>query len=144
VAEGAGVKGWAPAANVILFDQAIDYITNQIRANPGFSSNYLWRANVWSERKEHDIGIADYNEAIRLDPGMSRSRLLKALIRLTIGHEDVVADARSAIETDAWKGTDSLYAAIVGHLGARRVKNKDAAREFLDDADHKADKSLWP
>ena len=30
VAEGSSVKGWAPAANVILFDQAIDYITGQI------------------------------------------------------------------------------------------------------------------
>jgi len=69
VAEGSGVKGWAPAANVILFDQAIDYITNQIRANPGAASNYVWRANIWSARKEFDIAIADCNEAIRLDPG---------------------------------------------------------------------------
>ena len=30
VAEGSSVKGWAPAANVILFDQAIDHITGQI------------------------------------------------------------------------------------------------------------------
>ena len=30
VAEGSSAKGWAPAANVILFDQAIDYITGQI------------------------------------------------------------------------------------------------------------------
>jgi tetratricopeptide (TPR) repeat protein len=69
VAEGSGVKGWAPAANVILFDQAIDYTTNQIRANPGAASKYLWRANVWEARKELEIAIADYNEAIRLDPG---------------------------------------------------------------------------
>jgi tetratricopeptide (TPR) repeat protein len=69
VAEGSGVKGWAPAANVILFDQAIDYITNRIRANPGAASNCVRRANVWRERKEFDIAIADYDEAIRLDPG---------------------------------------------------------------------------
>ena len=69
VAEGSGVKGWAPSANVILFDQAIDYITNRIRANPGAASNCVRRANVWRERKEFDIAIADYDEAIRLDPG---------------------------------------------------------------------------
>ena len=51
VAESSGVKGWAPAANVILFDQAIDYITAQIRANPGAASNYNWRANVWGAQK---------------------------------------------------------------------------------------------
>src|SRR5271157_1147829 len=69
VAEGSSAKGWAPAANVILFDQAIDCITGQIRANPGDWAKYVWRANVWLKRKELDTAIADYNEAIRLNPG---------------------------------------------------------------------------
>ena len=69
VAEGSSAKGWAPAANVILFDQAIDYITGQIRANPGDWAKYVWRANVWLKQKELDTAIADYNEAIRLNPG---------------------------------------------------------------------------
>jgi tetratricopeptide (TPR) repeat protein len=69
VAEGSSAKGWAPAANVILFDQAIDYITGQIRAKPGDWAKYVWRANVWLKRKELDTAIADYNEAIRLNPG---------------------------------------------------------------------------
>jgi len=69
VAEGSSVKGWAPAANVILIDRAIDYITRQIDANPGDWAKYVWRANVWLELKEFDIAIADYNEAIRLNPG---------------------------------------------------------------------------
>ena len=69
VAEGSSAKGWAPAANVILFDQAIDYITGQIRAKPGDWAKYVWRANVWLKRKELDTAIADYNEAIRLKPG---------------------------------------------------------------------------
>ena len=69
VAEGSSAKGWAPAANVILFDQAIDYITGQIRANPGDWAKYVWRANVSLKREEFDSAIADYNEAIRLNPG---------------------------------------------------------------------------
>ena len=39
VAEGSSAKGWAPAANVILFDQAIDYITGQIRATRAIGLN---------------------------------------------------------------------------------------------------------
>ena len=69
VAEGSSVKGWAPAANVILIDRAIDYITRQIDAKPDDSAKYVWRANVWLELKEFDIAIADFNEAIRLDHG---------------------------------------------------------------------------
>ena len=69
VAEGSGTKGSAPAANVILFDQAVDHITNRIRAYASSAPRYLWRAAVWSARKEPDKAIADYNEAIRLAPG---------------------------------------------------------------------------
>jgi hypothetical protein len=50
VAENSGAKGWAPAANVIPFEQAVDYITGLIRANPGDASNYSWRGNVWKDR----------------------------------------------------------------------------------------------
>ncbi|MGO8903968.1 MAG: hypothetical protein ACLQU5_37385 [Isosphaeraceae bacterium] len=61
VAEGSSVKGWAPAANVILIDRAIDYITRQIDAKPDDSAKYVWRANVCLELKEFDIAIADFN-----------------------------------------------------------------------------------
>ena len=39
VAEGSSAKGWAPAANVVLFDQAIDYITGQIRETRAIGLN---------------------------------------------------------------------------------------------------------
>ena len=108
VAEGSGVKGWAPAANVILFDQAIDYITNQIRANPGAASNYLWRANVWSARKEFDIAIADLNEAIRLDPGDALAynnrgiawRAKKDYDKAIADYNEAIADYNEAIRLD--------------------------------------------
>jgi tetratricopeptide (TPR) repeat protein len=67
-AEKEGVEGWVKAEYVIPYDQAIDYYTNQIRANPTQSSWYISRGNVWSEKGEYDIAIADYNEAIRLEP----------------------------------------------------------------------------
>src|SRR5271157_6008370 len=102
VAEGSSAKGWAPAANVILFDQAIDYITGQIRANPGDWAKYVWRANVWLKRKELGTAIADYNEAIRLNPGSAgvahqgRGRAWRA----KKDYDKAIADYNEAIRLD--------------------------------------------
>ncbi|MGO9812532.1 MAG: tetratricopeptide repeat protein [Isosphaeraceae bacterium] len=212
VAEGSGVKGWAPSANVILFDQAIDYVTNQIRANPGSSACYLWRANVWKERKEFDIAIADcneairldpgyaaaynnrglawhakkdydkaiadfneairldpgyalayynrglawhakkdydraiadYNEAIRLDPGDALAYYNRGVAFLITGSEKAGDDERKALELQGWRGTDSQYAVLWGHFGARRAGKDDDAQRFLDDAADKCDTAAWP
>src|SRR5208337_2720422 len=128
VAEGSNVKGWAPAANVILFEQAIDYITNQIRANPGGSSNYLRRANVWSERKELEIAIADYNEAIRLDPGFAPAFSNRGVVFLLTGSEKAGDDERKFLELEGWRGEYSQYAVLWGYFGSRRAGKAEVAR----------------
>ena len=66
--EKSGVAGWVKSAYVIPYEQAVEFYTNQIRANPQ-ANFYNFRGNVWSEKKEYDIAIADYNEAIRTKPG---------------------------------------------------------------------------
>ena len=66
--ETRGTQGWVKIENVIPYDQAIDYFTNEIRASPGNATNYVNRGLIWAERKELDIAIADFSEAIRLDP----------------------------------------------------------------------------
>jgi hypothetical protein len=63
-----GVSGWARVTDVVPFDQAIDYFTRVIQANPRRASAYAMRARVWHEKKELDNAIRDYTEAIRLDP----------------------------------------------------------------------------
>ena len=65
--ETSGIAGWVQSKYVIPYDQAIDHYTDQIRANPR-ASLFNSRGLIWSARKEYDIAIADYNEAIRLDP----------------------------------------------------------------------------
>ncbi|APW61404.1 tetratricopeptide repeat protein [Paludisphaera borealis] len=111
---------------------------------PDSPAAYNNRGNVWLGKKEYEKANGDFNEAIRLDPGSVWPRLGKALVGLSTGREEAVADARLAIEAAGWKDENSIYATIVGHLGARRVKKDDVAKEVLDEADRKADKSHWP
>jgi hypothetical protein len=68
VAEKEGMSGWVKTADVIPFDQAIDYLTAEIQANPGSSGDYSNRGFIWHAKGEHDSAFADYNEAIRLNP----------------------------------------------------------------------------
>ena len=66
-AENSGVAGWARANDVIPYDQAVDNLTKQIRSDPR-AALFTYRGNIRSARQEYDLAIADYTEAIRLDP----------------------------------------------------------------------------
>jgi tetratricopeptide (TPR) repeat protein len=67
--ERQGLGGWAQADQVIPVEEAIAFFTDYIRANPGDAHGYIMRAIIWrQEKKELDIALGDYNEAIRLDP----------------------------------------------------------------------------
>jgi tetratricopeptide (TPR) repeat protein len=63
-----GHPGWLDQRHVIpLGRAAIDRLTRMLQANPS-ARLYSGRALVWRALGELDIAIADYNEAIRLDP----------------------------------------------------------------------------
>ncbi len=68
-AEEDRVVGWVQAAEVIAYDQAIEYFTHQIRANPANGDAYTCRGSIWRDQKKIDLALADFAEAIRLDPG---------------------------------------------------------------------------
>jgi tetratricopeptide (TPR) repeat protein len=63
-----GASGWVRSGDVVLFDQAIDYFTQQIGANPGAANLYLVRGLIWAVKGKADSALADFNEAIRLHP----------------------------------------------------------------------------
>lgn len=65
------------------------------------------------------------------------------MVGLSAGREGVIDDAKRAIQVDGWKEM-SIYAAITGHLGGRRVHKDDAAKGLLDEAERKSDKTAWP
>ena len=67
-AEKSSVAGWIESQYVLPYERAIEYYTGLIRSS-SHASYYHTRGNVWKEKGEYDIAIADYSEAIRMEPG---------------------------------------------------------------------------
>src|SRR5262245_60948064 len=69
--EAGGVRGWVDSAYVMPLDEAVDFYSQGIRANPWSAVAYVWRGLVWQETGELDKALADFDEAIRLEPKYS-------------------------------------------------------------------------
>ena len=129
----------ATAAEVIQYDQAIDYFTNQIRANPASASAYISRGQLWEDKKEFDIALADFNDAIRLDPGNESSWCNRGNAwSAKKEYEKAIADYSEAIRLDpkdtspyvgrgiAWSAKKDYEKAIADYSEAIRLDPKDA------------------
>jgi tetratricopeptide (TPR) repeat protein len=66
-----GVEGWFAKEDAILLEDAVDYFTQRIRANPKDDFGYAMRGLARHEKGEIDIALKDYDEAIRLAPKLS-------------------------------------------------------------------------
>jgi tetratricopeptide (TPR) repeat protein len=138
-AENEGVAGWVPAVEVIPYDQAIDYFTNQIRANPANGSAYISRGHIWNDRKEFDLALADFNEALRLDPGSEVCWHNRGIAwRAKKEYDKAIADFTEAIRLDpkyalaysnrgnAWSAKKEYDKAIADYNEAIRLDPKFA------------------
>ena len=142
-AEEEGAAGWVRAAEVIPYDQAIDYFTNQIRANPADHSTYISRGHVWRDRKEYDLALGDFAEAIRLDPGSEVGWNNRGVAWRAKGEPDkAIADYNEAIRLDpkyasafnnrglAWRAKAEPDKAIADYNEAIRLDPKLASAYF--------------
>ena len=66
--EESSAAGWVRAEWLVLYDQAIEYFMNELRANPGSAALYIRRGHIRRQRKEYDLAAADYAEAVRIEP----------------------------------------------------------------------------
>jgi tetratricopeptide (TPR) repeat protein len=98
--EAESVAGWARAEQVIPYDQAVDYFTAQIKALPD-TELYNHRGIVRNARGEHELAIADFNEAIRLDPRNEAAYLNRGLAWSYRNDPDkAIADYNEALRLD--------------------------------------------
>ena len=134
------VEDWIPASQVVLFDQAINFYTQEIRANPGDSGAWHMRGVIWNEKKEYDIAIADYNEAIRLNPANSNSYQARGNAwQAKKDYDKAIADYNEAIRLEpndgsgyrgrgwTWSQKKEYDKAIADYSEAIRLDPKDGS-----------------
>ena len=129
--EKEALRGWIPIGEVIPYDRAIDYFSDEIRARPSSASAYVGRGKVWNDRKETDKALADYTEAIRLDPGNAAIRVFRGVVWCDKERwDEAIADFDRAIAIDPKDATVHAYRG--GCLG--RKKEYDRALVDLTEA----------
>lgn len=93
--------GWVRSCQFVPHDQAIDFYTQEIRANPGAANAYLLRGILWEERGEKDIALADFNEAIRLDPDDATAFIYRGYLwNHHKEYDKAIADYNEAVRLD--------------------------------------------
>jgi tetratricopeptide (TPR) repeat protein len=99
--ENGSAFGWITAGWLIPHDRAIDFFTNEIRANPDNSSAYIYRGHLWKDAKRYENAIADYSDAIRRDPGNEGGWLGRGIAwAFKNEFEKAIADIDEAIRLD--------------------------------------------
>jgi tetratricopeptide (TPR) repeat protein len=88
-------------ADFLLVRDATAYFNRRVQANPKDTialTIYDDRGRAWSEKKQYDKAIADYNEAIRLDPKCVTAYNNRAWLWATCP-EAKVRDGKKAVES---------------------------------------------
>jgi tetratricopeptide (TPR) repeat protein len=136
-------RGWALRLNGD-WERAFADFDQALRSDPEYAWAYRNRALVWQFRKEYDKALEDFERAMRIGPKEGCFPYERA-IQLFMARRDGAADeASAAIQLWGWRGEWTVYAVLLGHFAARRAKQTDKAKAFLDDAAAHADRSAWP
>lgn len=124
----ADVRGWVVGTELIPCDRGVELLTNEIEAHPGRGSLYVLRGLIYQTTGEPRIALADYNEAIRLDPADAAARLLRADLLASVKHayDRALADYDEAVRLDP-----KLVVALI-HRGDAWMAKGDPKRALQD------------
>jgi tetratricopeptide (TPR) repeat protein len=95
------VSGWVRSSQILALDQAIHFYTREIQANSAGAAAaraYLSRGVVRAEKGDTGAALADFNEALRLDPMCVAALRNRGAIWNEKGvHDRAIADLNEAI-----------------------------------------------
>jgi tetratricopeptide (TPR) repeat protein len=118
--------GWAQSSELVTFDLAVEYYTNEIERGPT-SAAYINRGLVWGEMRAFDKAINDFTEAIGIDPKnpiIYNNRGAAWSSRLD--HDRAIADYTEAIRLDP------KNAAIYNNRGAAWSAKQNPGKAIAD------------
>jgi tetratricopeptide (TPR) repeat protein len=131
--ETQGSSGWAKADEVVIVEQALDYFSKQILANPHDPFFRAARAMLWIDRKDFESALRDYDDAIRLDPRNASYYRGRGLVWHSDNEYDkAIADFDKAIELDPKSALP-----FIGR-GASRACKKEYGKAIAD-----ASEAIW-
>jgi tetratricopeptide (TPR) repeat protein len=126
-ADNSGLRGWVKVEDVVPFDQAVDYYTNEIRMHPRDPQSYVRRGNIWLAKRDYPKAITDYTEAVRLDPKNIYAYSSRGNAWRDSGQFDrAVADYSEAIKLDPERALSYV------ERGSARRSQKDYDRALAD------------
>jgi len=97
-ADGCGVEGWVRRSDVIPHSKSRDFLDEEIRHHPTARA-YASRAHTWDANFQAEI--ADYTDAIRLDPNNAEYYSSRALTWQFLGQsQNAIADLSHAMHLD--------------------------------------------
>ncbi len=95
------VRGRVPASDVVPFDRAVDFYSDEIRKMPGNSAAHVWRGLSLKELGRLDAALDDFTEAIRLNPDVARAYVNRGNVWQAKGDYDrAIADYNEAIRIE--------------------------------------------
>ncbi len=94
------VQGWIHRRDVVPFEKALEFFNRRLQRDPS-AEFYTIRGTIWTEKQEYDKAIADFNEALRLDPKDANAHSALDLARHKKGKFDkAIATSEKAVRLD--------------------------------------------
>jgi tetratricopeptide (TPR) repeat protein len=100
-AERGGARGWITDDQVVPIDQAVEFFTRRISADPRDTFARIMRANLRRDRRQFDLALQDCDEAVRISPNQAWVLTNRGLARFeTRAFDEAIADFTEAIRLE--------------------------------------------